>query len=168
MKFSKLAISTLLIAFGWTGPGFSQERCYESEEYTLCFDTDWLRYYDEIDREFDWRNYLEEEEPRQPSDYYSDVDRIYRDVLGREADVEGLLHWSEELADGMPLSRVRQEIANSPEAEAKIDRIYQEVLGRDVDSSGLETWTQKLARGSTLADIRREIESSEEAAARRS
>ncbi|MBE9040542.1 DUF4214 domain-containing protein [Oscillatoriales cyanobacterium LEGE 11467] len=168
MNFSKLAISTFVLTLGWTLPGFSQERCYNSEEYSLCFDMDWLRYYNEIDREFDWRNYLEEEDEREPSDYYSDIDRIYRDVLGREADVDGLLHWSVELADGTPLSQVRQEIANSPEAEENIDRIYQEVLGRDVDRSGLETWTRKLARGSTLADIRREIESSEEAAARRS
>ncbi len=168
MNCSKLAISTLLLTLSCALPGFSQERCYESEEYSLCFDTDWLRYYNEIDREFDWRNYLEEEDERDPSDYYSDIDRIYRDVLGREADVEELLYWSVVLADGTPLSHVRQEIANSLEAEENIDRIYQEILGRDVDSSGLETWTRKLARGSTLADIRREIESSEEAAARRS
>ncbi|MDY6940445.1 MAG: DUF4214 domain-containing protein [Cyanobacteriota bacterium] len=167
MNFSRLVFSTLLLSLGWASPGFGQERCYESEGYVLCFDTDWLRYYNELDREYGWRNYLQEEEPRQPEDYYSDIQRIYRDVLGREADPEGLIHWSERLADGTPVSAIRQEIANSPEAQAKIDRIYQEVLGRDVDRSGLETWTSKLARGSTLAEIRREIEASEEATSRR-
>jgi Domain of unknown function (DUF4214) len=156
-------IAALWLFLGWYTPSFAQERCRETREFVLCFDTDWLRYYNQLDLEFDWRNYLQEDTPPQASDYYNDIKLIYREVLGREADVDGLIHWSDILASGVELSQVRESISNSPESQANIDRIYQEVLGRTVDSSGLQTWTRKLAQGSTLAEIREEIESSPEA-----
>lgn len=156
-------IAAIVLILGDSPPSFAQERCRETREFVLCFDTDWLRYYNQLDLEFDWRNYLQEETPPQASDYYNDIKLIYREVLGREADVDGLIHWSDILASGAELSQVRELIANSPEAQDNIDQIYQDVLGRTVDSSGLQTWTRKLAQGSTLAEIREEIESSEEA-----
>lgn len=157
------SIAALLLIMGWSAPSFAQEGCRETREFVLCFDTDWLRYYNQLDLEFDWRNYLQEDTPPQAADYYNDIKLIYREVLGREADVDGLIHWSDLLASGTELSQVRELIANSPEAKVNIDRIYQDVLGRTVDSSGLQTWTRKLAQGSTLAEIREEIESSPEA-----
>lgn len=157
-------ITAFWLILGGSAPSVAQEGCRETREFVLCFDTDWLRYYNQLDSEFDWRNYLQEETPRQPDDYYNDIKLIYREVLGREADVDGLIHWSDILATGMELSQVRVLIANSPEALAKIDGIYQEVLKRTVDESGLQTWVRKLGQGSTLAEIREEIESSPEAA----
>lgn len=151
------------LLLGWSAPSFARENCRETREFVLCLDTDWLRYYNQLDSEFDWRNYLQEDTPPQPDDYYNDIKLIYREVLGREADVAGLVHWSDILAAGMELSLVRSSIANSPEAKANLDRIYQEVLGRNIDDSGLQTWTRKLAQGSTIEEIRREIESSLEA-----
>ncbi|MGB7272534.1 MAG: DUF4214 domain-containing protein [Geitlerinemataceae cyanobacterium] len=156
-------IAVLWLIMGWSVPSFAQERCRQTREFVLCFDTDWLRYYNQLDREFDWRNYLQEDTPPQAEDYYNDIKLIYREVLGREADVDGLIHWSDILANGAELSQVRESIANSPEAQANIDSIYQEVLGRSVDESGLQTWTRKLSQGSTLAEISEEIESSQEA-----
>ncbi|HIK31057.1 MAG TPA: DUF4214 domain-containing protein [Oscillatoriales cyanobacterium M59_W2019_021] len=167
---SRLAIaqSVPYIAACWLICGGSalaveREGCRETREFVLCFDTDWLRYYNQLDREFEWRNYLQEDTPPEPEDYYNDIKLIYREVLGREADVDGLIHWSDLLANGAELSRVRESIANSPESKENIDRIYQEVLGRSVDESGLQTWTRKLATGATLLEIRQEIESSQEA-----
>jgi Domain of unknown function (DUF4214) len=157
------SIAALWLIMGGSAPSFAQEGCRETREFVLCFDTDWLRYYNQLDSEFDWRNYLQEDTPPQAADYYNDIQLIYREVLGREADVDGLIHWSDILASGAELSQVRESIANSPEAQDNIDRIYQDVLGRTVDSSGLQTWTRKLAQGSTLAEIREEIESSPEA-----
>jgi len=41
---------------------------------------------------------------------------IYREVLGREPDLEGLAYWRGVYQDGLPLSEVIRHIENSPEA----------------------------------------------------
>jgi Domain of unknown function (DUF4214) len=162
--FPKFALAAFTITLIPTTPSWAQEqRCQETSEYVLCFDEDWLHYYRQLDLEFDWRNYLQEDRLPQPSDYYNDVESLYREVLGREAQADELVALSRQLADGVPLSRIRSSLADSSEARTQIDRIYQEVLGRNVDPDGLKTWTQKLARGGTLAEVRQEIELSEEA-----
>lgn len=96
----------------------------------------------------------------------SEINQIYREVLGREADVHGLKTWSEKLQRSN-LRKVRHEIAQSDEAESVLNRIYQEVLGRSVDRSGLKTYKKKLTKNWTLSDVRRDIERSEEAMKKR-
>ncbi|MFB2837845.1 DUF4214 domain-containing protein [Floridanema evergladense] len=101
------------------------------------------------------------------SQYYDEVNRLYRQVLGRNADREGLRTWSRELQRGRSLSYVRRELAYSQEAEAKINEIYRRVLGRNVDRNGLRTWQSELARGRSLREVERSIERSPEARNRR-
>lgn len=96
----------------------------------------------------------------------SEINRIYREVLGREADVHGLKTWSKKL-ERSNLRTVRREIAQSDEAEGVLNQIYQEVLGRSVDRSGLRTYRKNLTRNWTISDVRRDIGKSEEAMKKR-
>ncbi len=93
-----------------------------------------------------------------------EVRDIYEDVLGRDADREGLTDWSRTvIRQGNSLDDVRENIANSEEAQERINDIYRDVLGRDADSDGLETWSDALEDGESLDDVRREILESDEA-----
>lgn len=94
---------------------------------------------------------------------YDAINRIYRDILDRDADYRGLRTWSRQIEKGASLNDIREEIAQSPEAEDKIKEIYGEVLGRQADLNGLRTWTSNLARGSSLGDVRQQIANSREA-----
>ncbi|HEY9653196.1 MAG TPA: DUF4214 domain-containing protein, partial [Coleofasciculaceae cyanobacterium] len=96
----------------------------------------------------------------------SEINQIYREVLGRDADVDGLKTWSDRL-ERSNLRKVRREIAQSDEAASVLNRLYQEVLGRSVDRSGLKTYRKNLTRNWTLSDVRRDIEGSEEAMKKR-
>ena len=96
-----------------------------------------------------------------------EVRDIYDDVLGREADREGLRDWSRTvIRRGNSLNDVRESIANSEEAEDRINDIYRDVLGREADRDGLETWSGALEDGESLDDVRREIQESDEARSR--
>ena len=96
-----------------------------------------------------------------------EVRDVYEDVLGREADREGLRDWSRTvIRRGNSLNDVRENIANSEEAEDRINDIYRDVLGREADRDGLETWTGALEDGESLDDVRREIQESDEARSR--
>jgi hypothetical protein len=96
-----------------------------------------------------------------------DVRDIYQDVLGRDADRNGLRQWSRGVRSGESFDDVRRGIAGSPEARDAINKIYRDVLGRDADPSGLQGWQDGLRDGRSLQDIRRSIENSEEARNRR-
>jgi Domain of unknown function (DUF4214) len=96
------------------------------------------------------------------------IDRLYRDVLGRQADRDGLRTYSNRiLFDGWSFERVRQDLANSQEAVTRINEIYQEILGRNADSEGLRHYINKLENGWSLNDLRRDIAKSDEARNRR-
>lgn len=91
------------------------------------------------------------------------INRIYREILERDADYRGLKTWSRQLERGSSLRDIRQDIARSPEAKDKIRKIYAEILEREADYMGLETWTKQLAEGSSLRDVRKKIAESREA-----
>ena len=102
---------------------------------------------------------------------------LYRAVLGREADADGLKMWKDMLADdwtrdyileGLVLSTEFKNICDSygiiaafePTAESQVrsfvKRMYTVVLNRRADAVGLNEWTQRLmngtANGAQLAD----------------
>lgn len=114
---------------------------------------------DRYDRDWDDRG--------RRSQYYDEINRLYRQVLGRNADDRGLRNWSRELQRGRSLSDIRRELAYSREAADQINNIYRQVLGRNVDRNGLRTWQSELARGKSLRDVQRSIERSPEARDRR-
>lgn len=101
------------------------------------------------------------------SQYYDEINRLYRQVLGRNVDDAGFRTWSRELQRGRSLSYVRRELAYSREAAEEINNIYRRVLGRNVDRNGLRTWQSELARGKSLREVQRSIERSPEARDRR-
>lgn len=78
------------------------------------------------------------------------VDQVFRDLLGRPADAEGLAAWLAQLDQGMPRSQLVAEIEQS--AEYRLDEvtaIYQHYLRRPADSAALEMGSQLLAQGGT-------------------
>jgi hypothetical protein len=158
-----LAIALFAPIAAVVSPARAQGQCQQETGYTLCFDRDWLRYYNQPYAEFDWQNYIQSQTPPQASDYYDSIDRIYRELLERAADEEALTRWSNALLTGMSLPEVRRAIAESEAVQTRIHAIYRAELGRRADESGLETWTRKLGEGATLAEVREEIATSEEA-----
>ncbi|MFB2939018.1 DUF4214 domain-containing protein [Aerosakkonemataceae cyanobacterium BLCC-F154] len=127
------------------------------------YDYDRDRYRDR----YDWERNRDRYDRNDRYRYYDDINRLYRQVLGRNADNEGLRTWSRQLQRGRSLSDIRRELAYSREAGARINDIYRRVLGRNVDRNGLRTWQSELARGKSLREVERSIERSPEARRRR-
>ena len=85
----------------------------------------------------------------------SSLDRMYRDVLGREPDGEGRAYWLGEVAAGLNLQDLgtyfygSQEYANSAgSTDAYVTGLYNALLGRQPDTDGLTYWTDLLDSGS--------------------
>lgn len=104
---------------------------------------------------------------RDRRDYYDDINRLYREVLGRNADNNGLRTWSRQLERGRSIRDIRRELAYSREGVDAINDVYRQVLGRNVDRNGLRTWQKELADGKSLREVRRSIQRSSEARDRR-
>ncbi|WP_159787545.1 DUF4214 domain-containing protein [Sodalinema gerasimenkoae] len=158
-----LAIATLMILAAIAPRANGQESCRRTDDYTLCFDRDWLRYYTQPQSDLDWQTYLRSRVPPDASDYYPEINRIYRDLLQRTATERELEHWSHAILAGLSMTEFRRTLVQGEEVMARINGIYQTILGRDVDESGLETWRQKLMDGGTLENVYEEVSNSEEA-----
>ena len=77
----------------------------------------------------------------QVSSRESDIQNIYKDVLGRQADTGGLAHYA---GSSMSVQDIRKDIEQSPERkEQQLNTLYREVLGRDADPSGIQTYTRE-------------------------
>lgn len=98
---------------------------------------------------------------------------IYRNVLKRDPDLEGLNYWAGEMVDnGMTASRLVEEFAKSPEFasanlsnEEYVERLYETVLGRKSDEGGKQYWVSLMNNGYSRHDILREFTHSAEFAA---
>ena len=113
----------------------------------------------EIERERDQR-YANEQQRMHAQEQ---VNRLYLDVLGRDADLGSLRNVTTQVMDGRSLSDVRIELATSNEARNAINQIYREILRRDADSAGMNAQISGLRSGMSLAQIRRAIADSPEA-----
>ncbi len=100
------------------------------------------------------------------SDVYDELDDIYKEVLGRNIGRDGLRTYVRRLEQGWSLTRIRQDVAKSDEAEQALDGVYRRILGRGVDPSGFKTYSRKLAQGSSLRDVARDLQKSKEARGR--
>ena len=86
------------------------------------------------------------------------IDRLYREVLGRPADSSGLRTYRDRVNNNnWSMQRVRDELANSREAESAINRAYQEILGREADSRGRRTYLQRLRSGWSIQRVREDL-----------
>lgn len=83
------------------------------------------------------------------------IENLYRTVLGREPDAEGLNFW---VNSGQDLDSIRNLFSQAPEAQ--VIRIYKEQLGRAPDADGLAFWKSALQSGTSLADVTRGINTS--------
>lgn len=100
-------------------------------------------------------------------DNYEELNRIYRDVLGRDVDHRGYRVYSARIRDGWSLSKVRKEVARSSEATQAINRLYQKILGRDADPAGMRTYQKNLESGWSLRQVERALANSQEGRNRR-
>lgn len=94
---------------------------------------------------------------------------LYTNVLGRDAEEEGLNTWVSALFNGTSRADVAKYIVGSEEAAQKstsefIDALYNSALGREAEEAGKAFWTAQLEGGSSHADVALSIIGSTEAA----
>jgi len=100
----------------------------------------------------------------QPVDYSARIRDLYRNMLGREPDVEGFKYWVDKILSGEnTLATLANSIADSDEYkklnaaregdvqkaayEKQLRDLYQNMLGREPDSGGLAYWLGQLLNG---------------------
>jgi hypothetical protein len=73
---------------------------------------------------------------------------LYRDVLGRSADADGLSFWMQQMQSGKPFSDVVRGFWESPEHRGiQVDGYYQRILGRAAEPSGRAFWVNAFLSG---------------------
>lgn len=97
-----------------------------------------------------------------PNEYY--VAELYEDVLKREPDGLGLLHWAGVLDNGAPRSAVADALLTSNEYLSRfvIGPAYEKYLGRAVDPAGLEYWIGQMQHGLSDAGLTASLAASPE------
>jgi hypothetical protein len=96
------------------------------------------------------------------------ITRMYREVLGRDPDANGLAHYRTKWRQGWTQGQIRADLLRSREGRGNqirdvILRAYRDVLGREPDLAGYANY-EKLMRekGYTERDIRRALMNGEE------
>lgn len=95
--------------------------------------------------------------------------RLYRALLGREPDSEGLVAATREIQRGRLWQQIRAMVGSAEFAQARsrlsapqlLDQIYRGLLGREADSSGVRTYLGQVERGE-VAEVVFSIVRSEE------
>jgi hypothetical protein len=154
MKLGFFAATALLISTAIATPVKAQRICIiDSNNRVVC---------GRPASDDDLRRYNNSSSQDSIRDIRRDVNKIYRDMFGTDADNASLRTWVRSVELGRSLDDIRKDIAYSPQARNMINQVYREVLGRDVDSSGLQTYSKALARGDNLNDIRKDLRRSDE------
>ncbi len=98
------------------------------------------------------------------------VRQLYRDLLWREGEAEGVAHWKGLLSDD---SQSRTDLFNAFMASAEfqagpgaIVELYESVLGRQPDACGLDFWMQQYQNGLPLEEVANSLIASPEFLAR--
>ena len=98
------------------------------------------------------------------------VTRLYKEILGRDADTSGLKEWSEVLKSGREQgAKVAQGFVDSDEFKARnlsddayIHALYRTFFDREADSSGLTAWRKVLDSGLSRMHVFRGFAESDE------
>ncbi|MEY4065913.1 MAG: hypothetical protein RIR26_2121 [Pseudomonadota bacterium] len=92
------------------------------------------------------------------------VSYVYQACLGRNAEPDGLIFWSNLLAAGQKsFDEVKFAICNQS-LEGQLSIAYREILGRFPDAEGRTGWMNVLNSGMSLASVRAELMNSAERA----
>ncbi len=91
------------------------------------------------------------------------VAQMYVNILGRQADADGLAYWSGALADSGSPSLIEAALASSNEGQAALAEIYQAVLGRAPYQAEQAAGAYHLSNGGSLAQVQATLASSDEA-----
>ena len=111
------------------------------------------------------------EEPEEETDpVEAFVVRLYKEILGRDADTSGLREWSEVLKSGREQgAKVAQGFVDSDELrkrnlsdDAYIRAVYRTFFDREADSSGLTAWKKVLDSGLSRMHVFRGFAESDE------
>ncbi|NYS62416.1 DUF4214 domain-containing protein [Vreelandella salicampi] len=89
---------------------------------------------------------------------------LYDQVLGRQADVDGIQYWAQQHAAGLSKSEMALLFMTSPEAgqsldmqsagiDSVVDTLYASLLGRDADASGKAYWASQMESGVSLHHV---------------
>ncbi|MBU4611902.1 DUF4214 domain-containing protein [Achromobacter sp. GG226] len=90
---------------------------------------------------------------------------LYDQVLGRQAEVDGIQYWAHQHADGMSAGEIALQFLRSAEADRvlntdtatargiTVEAFYEGLLGRASDAAGKAYWANELAKGASLADV---------------
>ena len=89
------------------------------------------------------------------------VQRCYRIILDREADLSGMQTWYEQLSSGKKAAaEIIDRFVNSPEFSGKnyshsdsVEILYKAMLGRGSDAAGKANWVNKLDAGQPFAVV---------------
>ena len=107
-----------------------------------------------------------------PTGSAENIARLYQAGLGREADVNGLEHYTAEVdGSGVSLATIANDLISSPEFVSRygtvsnstfLDQVYQNALDRAPDASGMQFWQGMLNAGMTRAQVLVDIADSPE------
>jgi len=97
------------------------------------------------------------------------IKRLYKNILKREADEEGLNYWKEELKNGMRAKTIVEFFFESEEFknqnlsdEEFLTRVYNTILSRNPDTRGYNYWMEKLKEGMSREELLEHFIGSEE------
>ncbi|MFM9031422.1 MAG: DUF4214 domain-containing protein, partial [Opitutaceae bacterium] len=96
------------------------------------------------------------------------IKRMYREILGRDPDPNGLAHYRSKWRQGWTQGQIRADLHRSREGQGNqirdvITRAYRDVLGRDPDPAGYANYERLMReRGYTERDIRRALMNGDE------
>lgn len=76
------------------------------------------------------------------------ITELYRQILGRNPDQQGLEDWKRKADRGVPRRDIAYSFFQSYESRRfRVIGLYDHLLGRFPDSSGMATWTERLENG---------------------
>jgi hypothetical protein len=82
------------------------------------------------------------------------VRNLYRDILNREAETEGLTGWLDQIVAGRSNSQIVSDLWNSYEHRAlEVDRYYQQFFNRAPDLAGRQFWINQMLGGMDESDV---------------
>jgi hypothetical protein len=95
--------------------------------------------------------------------YQHFVNEVYRDLIGRSADLDGLAYWSRMLDQGVARSVVVSGIQSSTEYRtAVVESLYTQFMHRTADANGLNFFVGMMGAGATVEQIESDLMGSAE------